>query len=356
MRSTQHIVVSISGHGFGHVAQTAPVLNALHRSMPDLKITVRSTVPARLLRDRIGAPFTHLQSEGDIGMIMSSALAVRVAESMAAYRQFHDTWASRVASESLLLKELKADFVFSNAGYLTLAGAQHAGIANAALCSLNWHDSYRHYGGDPSIGEQIQDCYARSTAFLRATPGMAMETLPNVVPVSPIARVGHSMRERIDEKLKLPSHQKLVLVSMGGIASRLPIERWPRINGLTWLVQKDWQIEHPDAIDLEALEMDFSDVLASCDLLLCKPGYGSFVEAASSGVPVIYISRADWPESPALIAWLQEFGLCLEISPEAAETGNFGDLLEQIWKLSHPKPVVPTGAIQVAHWLTEQLQ
>ncbi|MGC2164608.1 MAG: hypothetical protein WA632_01185 [Gallionella sp.] len=351
-----HLVASISGHGFGHVAQTAPVLNALHRSMPGLQITVRSTAPAALLRDRIVAPFAHLQSEGDIGMIMSSALAVRVPESLAAYRRFHDGWASRVVSESLLLRALNADFVFSNAGYLPLAGAQHAGIANAALCSLNWYDIYRHYGGEPWISEQIHDCYACSKAFLRATPGMAMEYLPNVVPVLPIARVGRNMRDVIDRKLKLPRDHKLVLVSMGGIASRLPIERWPRISGVTWLVQKDWQVAHPDAIILESLQLDFSDLLASCDLLVCKPGYGSFVEAASSGVPVIYVSRADWPESAALIAWLEEYGVCRQISPGDMQTGNFGALLEQIWNSSQPGPVIPAGATQVAHWLAEQLQ
>ena len=70
-----------------------------------------------------------------------------------------------------------------------------------------------------------------------------------------------------------------MLVSMGGIASRLPIERWPRIGGVRWLVEQSWQVGHPDAIVLESLPMNFSDLLASSDALVCKPGYGSFVEA-----------------------------------------------------------------------------
>jgi len=40
-----HLVVSISCHGFGHVAQTAPILNLLHERMPHLRLTVRSAVP-----------------------------------------------------------------------------------------------------------------------------------------------------------------------------------------------------------------------------------------------------------------------------------------------------------------------
>jgi hypothetical protein len=84
-----HLVVSISGHGFGHVAQTAPILNLLPERTPQLQLTVRSAVPLSHLRSRIRVPFDHLPSEGDIGMVMSSALDVRVEQSRAAYRAFH---------------------------------------------------------------------------------------------------------------------------------------------------------------------------------------------------------------------------------------------------------------------------
>jgi UDP:flavonoid glycosyltransferase YjiC (YdhE family) len=350
-----HLVVSISGHGFGHVAQTAPILNLLHERMPQLRITVRSTVPLSHLHSRIHAPFTHLPSEGDIGMVMSSALDIRIEESREAYRAFHANWEARVADEARLLHELKADLVFSNVGYLPLAGAQRAGIPNAALCSLNWADIYRHYFGDDNIAIQIHDCYANADAFLRATPGMSMLGLPNLIPVAPIAVVGKNRRDELNRRLKLSVDEKLVLVSMGGIASRLPVEKWPRIDGVRWLVQSSWQIEHPDAIILETLQMSFSDLLASSDALICKPGYGSFVEAASCGVPVLYVSRADWPESSALIAWLQQHGLCREVSRDVLEQGMIAEVLKKIWNSPRREPVIPQGGEQVARWLAEKL-
>ncbi|MDH4215787.1 MAG: hypothetical protein OEV23_02680 [Gallionella sp.] len=350
-----HLVVSISGHGFGHVAQTAPVLNLLHQQMPQLRLTVRTTVPHAYLRSRIHAPFTHLPSEGDIGMVMSSALDVRAEDSCAAYRAFHAGWDTRVAAEARLLRQLGADMVLSNVGYLPLAGAQHAGILNAALCSLNWYDIYRHYCGDDAIAAQIHACYANADAFLRATPGMAMADLPNLVPVTPIAAIGKSRREELKRLLKLSEHEKLVLVSMGGIASRLPIENWPRIDNVRWLVQQNWRVEHPDAIVLESLPMSFGDLLASSDPLICKPGYGSFVEAACSGVPVLYVNRADWPESPALTAWLQQHGLCREVSRDVLERGDIAGALGELWDTPPPKPVIPTGAKQVAEWLSRKL-
>jgi hypothetical protein len=346
-----HLVVSISGHGFGHVAQTAPILNLLHERMPRLRITVRSSVPLAHLRSRIHAPFIHLQSYGDIGMVMSSALDVHTEDSRAAYRAFHVDWDERVESEAFLLRDLAADAVLSNVGYLPLAGAQRADMANAALCSLNWADIYRHYCGNDAIAAQIRTCYAKADAFLRATPGMPMSELPNLVALAPVAAVGKNRRDELERHLKLSREEKLVLVSMGGVASRLPIERWPRIAGVRWLVQNSWQAIHPDAVVLESLPMNFNDLLASCDTLLCKPGYGSFVEAACSGTSVLYVNRPDWPESPALIEWLLQHGVSREVSREQLQNGDIAQDLSALWSAPRITPPTADGAAQAADWL-----
>jgi UDP:flavonoid glycosyltransferase YjiC (YdhE family) len=183
---------------------------------------------------------------------------------------------------------------------------------------------------------------------------MAMSDLPNLVQVAPIAEVGHDRREELRRLVGLSAHEKLVLVSMGGIVSRLPIERWPRIAGVRWLVQQSWQVEHPDAIVIESLPLSFGDLLASSDALLCKPGYGSFVEAACSGVPVLYVDRADWPESPALVEWLQRHGVSREVARQALEQGELAAELQSIWRTPQPERLRPQGAEQVAAWLAEK--
>jgi hypothetical protein len=350
-----HLVVSITGHGFGHVAQTAPVLNQLFEQLPNLRLTIRSAVPLSHLRSRIHAPFTHLPGEGDIGMVMSSALDVVAADSRTAYRALHAHWEARVDAEARLLTSLGANAVLSNVGYLPLAGAQRVGIPNAAMCSLNWFDIYRHYCGDDGISAQIHACYAGASAFLRVTPGMKMETLHNVVPVGPVAAVGKNRRDELNRHLHLPKDDKLVLVSMGGINSRLPVENWPRIEGVHWMVQKSWNVNHPDCIVLETLPMEFGDLLASADTLLCKPGYGSFVEAVCGGTPVMYVGRPDWPEAPALIEWLQCSGASCEVLRAQLDSGDFATGLSALWSAEKPAPPRPDGTGQVTDWLIQRL-
>lgn len=323
-------------------------------------MTVRSMASFAQLKSRIHAPFSYVRESGDIGMLMSSALDVRVKESGEAYHAMHRDWGGSVMREAKELREFAPDFVLSNVGYLPLAGAQRAGIPCAAMSSLNWADIFEHYcgaiSGTHQITRQIRVAYNRADAFLRLTPGMPMEALYRARTIGPVADVGRSRRDEVNARLNLVDPEKLVLVSLGGVQGQLPLDRWPRIEGVRWLVPADWRATHPDARVLESLEMPFGDILASCDALICKPGYGSFVEAACSGVPVLYVAREDWPETPALANWLKAHGACAEVSRFALESGDFAPTLQDLLARPRPAPVVPTGVAEAAEWLETQLR
>lgn len=141
----------------------------------------------------------------------------------------------------------------------------------------------------------------------------------------------------------------------GHIAQTAPVVNAPRIPGVRWMVPSSWQARHPDAVELESLAMDFTDVLASCDALLTKPGYGSFAEAACNGVPVLYLDRKDWPEAPYLVEWLKRQGRCMEVERPALERGAIAAPLEALWALPPTAPVEPEGIAQAADLLHDLL-
>lgn len=355
-----HLIVCISAHGFGHVAQTAPILNQLHARLPALRITIRSMSPLSHLQSRIHVPFDYIRESSDIGMLMSSALDVNVKASNDAYHAMHRDWGAKVMHEAAALRELSPDFILSNVGYLPLAGADRLGVPCAAMSSLNWADIFTHYCGAISgahhIATQIQVAYNHAEAFLRLTPGMPMRELYRRQEIGPVAAVGRYRRAEINTSLNLHPDEKLVLVSLGGIGGNLPMDAWPRLPGVRWLVPADWRSMHPDAHVLESLNMPFGDILASTDALICKPGYGSFVEAACSGVPVMYSSRDDWPESAYLAQWLAAHGVCREISRAVLESGSFSEALVELLAQPKPQPVAPTGIVEAVNWLEKRLR
>jgi hypothetical protein len=353
-----HLLVDISGHGFGHVAQTAAVLNDLTQRLPELRLTVRSSAPAALLRERIRPPFDHLSSSFDFGMRMADAMRVDVAATLADYRELHADWDARVAREAATMQALAPDLLLANIPYLSLAAAHAAGIPAVALCCLNWADIYDHFSPDDAesaaIHRQMQSAYADARCFLQIAPTMPMPDLPNRHTLGVVAELGKPRRDLLDARFGASTRR--VLVSMGGIEKRLPMENWPVQPGVVWLVPQRWGIQRADIAPFESLGLGFSDLLASCDAIVTKPGYGTFSEAACNGVPVLYLAREDWPEAPYLVAWLEQNGRCRELPAERLENGEVGEYLEELWATPAPPAPLPEGVAQAAKYLLEQLR
>ncbi len=350
-----HLLVDISAHGFGHVSQTAPVVNELARRIPGLRVTLRSAAPSILLQQRFHCDFQHIPVALDFGMQMANAVDVEVEKSAAAYRAFHAGWEEKVEREAQAMRALKPDLLLANVPYLSLAAAHAAGVGAVAMCSLNWADIYRHYCSEDADGRtihaQMLEAYNSAECFFKVQPAMPMPDLFNARSINPIAQTGCNQRACLAAKLQLGKTGKLVLVAMGGMEFRLPVEHWPRLPDVRWLIPQVWGVERDDMTALESLGLPFSDILASCDVVLTKPGYGTFTEAACAGVPVLYVARNDWPEEPCLVNWLSQHGVCIEVERERLRAGELEDLLVQAWHISKPPRPLAAGASEAAQYL-----
>lgn len=358
-----HLLAYISGHGFGHIAQSGPVLNALHELRPDLRLTVVSTAPEFKLRQRIAGDFVLLPRGADFGFVMEDAFRIDLQASARAYREFHGDchgdWDRRVAAEADFLAAQAPDLVLSNVAYLPLAGAARLGLPAWAMSSLNWADLFAHaFAGEPwapPLHAQTLAAYRSARAFFRLEPAMAMADLPNACPMDPVARLGARQDGRLREVLGVGGTTRLVLVALGGIATPLPAADWPPLPGVHWLLPAAWGVDRPDMSAFEPLGWDFTELLASVDGVVGKPGYGTFAEAACNGTPMLYARRPDWPEQEALIPWLQANARALEIGEAELQQGRLGEALERLWSLPAPPRPVPAGAQQIAAVLAAAL-
>ncbi|MCX7149267.1 MAG: hypothetical protein NTY05_07620, partial [Rhodocyclales bacterium] len=239
------------------------------------------------------------------------------------------------------------------------AAAAQAGIPAAGLSSINWADLFAHYfGAAPWAAEihaQMLAAYNAGKGFLRVTPGLPMADLPQRHDIAPIARIGRPDRARLARLLDLDESGRWVLLAMGGMAFRLPVENWPRLPGLNWLVPDDWSIRRGDVRGFDTAALDFSALLASVDAVVTKPGYGTFVEAACSGIPILYLQREDWPETPHLAAWLATHARAQVLTRKQLMAGDLDEMLQGLWRA--PAPAIPAanGAGQAARRLVKAL-
>ena len=85
-------------------------------------------------------------------------------------------------------------------------------------------------------------------------------------------------------------------------------------------------------------KVESEDLVGAVDVVVTKPGYGTFTEAACNGTPVLYQRRKDWPEQDCLIAWLQEYGRCQAIGEDELLRGFLETALAQVWQAPAPPP------------------
>lgn len=343
-----HLWLALSPHGYGHAAMTAPLVAELRRRRPGLRLTIQTSLSRTFLATHY-ADFDHVPDIPDFGFCMKSAVALDVPASAALYVEMHADFSALVARETARLTAAKPDLVLANVPYVTLAAASAAGIPVAAYSSLNWADLTDHYLGDRmecvTVRAEIRASYDKADVFLRPQPAQPM-TLRNVVDIGPVARLGVDRRDAILHRLQLPPQQRLGLIAFGGIDHRLPLDRWPELEEWTWLSAVADTPVRADMVPWQAIGEPFADILPSVDLVITKPGYGTFSQAGLAGVPVLFEPRPDWPEAPPLESWLAAHTQCLAATAEEMVGGALPSLLQMLFSLPRQPLAQPTGIVE----------
>lgn len=355
-----HLYVGISHHGFGHLAISAAVLNPLFEQCPSLQITIQSGLPETLVRRFVSCEFHYVMQATDPGMVMQGALTVLGEESHQAFKLYQQNWSEKITNESSHLLEMGVDLVLSNVSYGLVAAAKQAGIPSVLLCPLNWADIYYPYAKAYPDAEELRrwmvDCYQMADEFLLPQPAMPTEWHHKITKVGPIARTSVSIRGQINRQYGLPDKGLLVLIALGGVPTRIPIEYWPVNDEVTWVIPQQWQVKRDDCLIIEELEVSFVGLLSSCDLIISKPGYGTFAESVCNDIPVLYVRRHGWPEEPYLIEWLHENGRALELAKDSLDRGDILEEIESVLALPRMAKVEASGVKQTMAILQNYLK
>lgn len=336
MRS-RHLLVDITGHGFGHLAQTAPVLNALSGLDNNIRFSLRTsidpTVVCHFLDYDIQSKLDFLPpSKHDFGMCMRNTLEIDRDKTFKNYHKLHQFWSEHVKAESKQLQQIVPDLLLSNIGYLGLAAAAKAKIPSIAMCSLDWASIFAaycsEYPGAEQILDDMQKAYNSARTFIQLTPHLPMAFASNTKSAPPVSLSMQPSREKLEKQLGIEGKQ-LVLLSMGGMPWEMSQDTLPHINGVVWLAK---QIDSPrdDIYNIDSITLKHNDIMASVDLIISKTGYGTIVQAAKAKVPILYIQRDKWAEEPHLWNWCKAHNNCNRITAEAFQQGDFRMELETL--------------------------
>jgi hypothetical protein len=347
------IVAYMSGHGYGHVTRSSEVLRAVREQRPDLALTIVCSAPPRLIEAAIPGRVEIRREECDVGLVQRGALAIDEQESLLRWREFRAAWDGRVAREAEWLRRIDARIVLGDIPPLAFVAAARAGVARLGLANFSWDWIYAHLAlresGFLEAVDWAAQAYGEAQLLLRLPFAGDLSAFRKIEDIPLVARRPRLTRAEARAKLGLDDRPH-VLWSFGGHG--LPAFK-PAVLGqlseyrflLTESVASPpANVSALDEKDLGRRGLGYQDLVAACDVVVTKPGYGIVTDAIAGRTRLVYTDRGDFPEYPILVAGMAAFLPAVHVTNETLLSGDLMPALQQVLEREFPPPPRLDGA------------
>jgi L-arabinokinase len=359
------VVFYVSGHGYGHATRDIEVINSLFLRNADLRVVVRSAVPASFFKSSLRGLVDLTPLDTDSGVAQIDSLRLDEDETARRASGFYRTFAARVKAEAAVLRQLKTSVVVGDVPPLAFAAAHDAGIPSVALANFTWDWIYEGYPQfeslAPGVVAIIQDAYAKTTRALRLPLSggfTAMAAIANVVRDIPfIARRSRYSRDEVRTMLNLDAGSPIVLASFGAYGANLPYREIAR-RGRFLLLVTDHEApdEGVDAAHLRRFRMDdlvaqgfrYEDIVRAADLVVTKPGYGIVSECIANQSAILYTSRGRFPEYEVIVSELPKLVRSRYLSGGDLLSGRWEEAIEALLLQPEPPERAPINGADLA--------
>jgi hypothetical protein len=340
-----------------------PVLNALGTFVPGVTAILRTMVPASFFRDRLAIQWELSPAQQDIGCVQDGPLKIDIDATWASHQRFHKTWEERLSNEVAAMQTASPALVIADTPYLAIEAGSRAQIPTVALASFTWDIVLNEYCNATDNSHQqliqcIRESYAKAYIALRITPAPRIDAFSNIIDIGSIASPTSPARDRLASALALAPNERTVLVGFGGIPlTSLPLEQIEQLRHYRFLFDGPVPPAYSRIYSTKTLPFSFKTLLASVDVIMTKPGYGTIVEAVALQQPVVYVRRYIFADEPPLVDYLHRYGRGIELSLEDFTQGRWEPALRKVVDLPMPAapPPLTSGAADAATILAKLL-
>lgn len=346
------VALAVSGHGYGHAVRSAEVARVLLER--GARVLVRTDAPRWLFPeavDLIPSPGWPL----DVGVVQHDGLEFDIDATRSSWTTFARDFEARAEQEGRLLREIGADIVVGDIPPLAFAAAAHARVPSFAVGNFTWDWIYAAWPGFEDVVASVRRGYARAEALLRlpmhSSDPDAFVAFERIEDVPLVVRHAARPREEVRRALNLASDRRVVLVSFGGFAaSGLQLGRlaaWPEYTFV--LIQAPTRSLPANVLNLNESPADYVSLLAACDAVVTKPGYGIVADCLANRVAVLFTDRGPFREYDVLAEALTTLGRARYVPRQEVLAGELGPHLGALLESDRQWVDVPmNGAVAIA--------
>jgi hypothetical protein len=269
---------------------------------------------------------------------------------------------SRVDDEAAWLRERNVAAVLCDAPSVPLVAARRAEIPGWLMSNFTWADVYAPYarglGSDARrLVAELRRAYRHAAGVFRIEPALRMSWLHRVKTVGMVVGQSRNRRSGLLTQVGLTQSDRLVYLYVGRYGQNdLDWSGLRRLGArgvhfVSYYSAPNGPIDNLHVVP--AADWTGGDLIASCDALVAKAGYGTVSEAMARGTPMIYPPRRGFAEFRALDRALRAWGGGVPVASRDFSALRLERALDRAFQIEPGPPPFPTdGAMCIAQDLT----
>lgn len=344
----------VTAHGYGHGVRSCDIIRALNELYPELAVVIVSDMPLSFFENRLGrGPYTVRPGSFDLGMVQLDSIRVDIRESLRRVLQLYGRREELVARETEFLRSHRIGLVVVDIPGIPLEAAESLGIPRIAVANFSWDWIYSAYVSADRRWERMvrifEEEYSKTDLLLRLPFSPEMRVFPRIVDIPLVASPGRSRRQEIAALTGASLRKKWILISFTTLEwndeALDNVEKLDTYEFFT-VLPLEWQRGNIHSIDRDRIR--FTDIVASMDGVITKPGFGILSDCLVNGKPMIYADRSDFPEYEVLEAAIKMCFKHLHIPAEKLYRGEVGEAVENLWSQPEPSMTLTCGGAAIA--------
>ncbi|MFC1822965.1 hypothetical protein ACFL9T_09685 [Thermodesulfobacteriota bacterium] len=296
----------------------------------------------------------------DIGLVQKTPLKADLPATIVRLDEFLPFKPGTIAG---IAKEIEnhCRLIICDISPLGIAIALELGIPSILIENFTWdwlYQGYRKYAG--SLKKHIRylrNHYDRADYHVQTEP--LCHRRDSDLVTAPVSRKRRTPGDVVRGKLNIPSHAKVVLVTMGGISENYSfIEQLSKFSGIHFVIPgAGRQIQILDNVIILPPSSPYfhPDLVHAADAVIGKAGYSTLAEVFCAGVPFGYIERRGFRESRHLVAFIEKYMNGRPIEAGSFYKGGWLADLNDIISLPRIKREGPNGADQIARFIIDMI-
>lgn len=352
------IAYYITAHGYGHGTRSCDVLRSLYAAAPKQSVVVTTDLPINFLKNRLSGceNITFRSGSFDVGLVQKDSIQSDLFQTLEKLETLYNQEENLIAQEQNFFRENDVGLVVADIPAIPLAAAQRSNLRNIAIGNFSWDWIYEEYAKTDFhwefFVEKFRTVYEQTDLLLRLPFAPPMEQFPNRKDVPLLATPGTPRREKIAHISDTDISKPWALLSFTSLD--LDFQALETIRTLS--DQYEFFCVEPLRYEGSCIHsvcretFPFADVLASCDVVISKPGFGLVSECIVNNKPLIYSDRSDFAEYPYLVEGIEKYLKNIHLPSSDLYAGNLFQALEEIKQQPEPTGFIRrTGAETIAN-------